>query len=173
MTAEPAAARPLPSPGVAVAEFPIGAFSYSHGLEAASPRRVCDAASLQGWVAAIIAQGSGRIDADILVEAYRTAEAGICGARRRQPPRPRLPGTAELALEAAQQGEAFSIPAAPPGRAAFEAWASPAITLTLPASGGGRGGLALKRQGSATSYKVGDRGKYPAHPDPSLRKPPP
>jgi urease accessory protein len=89
--------------------FPIGAFSYSHGLEAASTgAAVRDAASLQGWIAAIIAQGSGRIDADILVEAYRAAELGqfaaLDAANRRGLT---YRATAELALEAAQQGEAF------------------------------------------------------------------
>jgi urease accessory protein len=89
--------------------FPIGAFSYSHGLEAAAAGgAVCDAASLQGWIAAIIAQGSGRIDADILGQAYRAAEGGrftaLDAANRRGLA---YRATAELALEAAQQGEAF------------------------------------------------------------------
>ena len=89
--------------------FPIGAFSYSHGLEAASASgAVCDAASLQGWIAALIAQGSGRIDADILGEAYRAAAGGdfaaLDAANRRGLA---FRATAELALEAAQQGEAF------------------------------------------------------------------
>src|SRR5439155_21736139 len=74
MTAEPGLYRLLAwlSPN-----FPIGAFSYSHGLEAAvAAGTVHVAASLEGWVAAIVVQGSGRIDADILVEAYRAAEGG-------------------------------------------------------------------------------------------------
>jgi urease accessory protein len=89
--------------------FPIGAFSYSHGLEAtAAGGAVCDAASFLGWIAAILAQGGGRIDADILVEAYRAAEDGkfaaLNAANRRGLA---FRATAELALEAAQQGEAF------------------------------------------------------------------
>src|SRR5829696_6410128 len=56
--------------------FPIGAFSYSHGLEAAAGSgAIHDRASLQSWIAAIVAHGSGRIDADILLEAYRAALA--------------------------------------------------------------------------------------------------
>ena len=56
--------------------FPIGAFSYSHGLEAAAEAgRVRDRASLQGWIAAVVAQGSGRVDADILRDAHRAAAA--------------------------------------------------------------------------------------------------
>jgi urease accessory protein len=89
--------------------FPVGAFSYSHGLEAAAASGVVHGrASLQAWIAAIVAQGSGRIDADILCQAYRAAragdEAGIDGASRRGLA---FRATAELALEAAQQGEAF------------------------------------------------------------------
>src|SRR5436305_12181466 len=56
--------------------FPTGAFSYSHGLEAAAARSaIHDRASLQSWIAAIVAQGSGRMDADILRDAYRAALA--------------------------------------------------------------------------------------------------
>jgi len=89
--------------------FPVGAFSYSHGLEAAAAAEaVYDRATLQSWIAAIVAQGSGRIDADILCDSYRAAEAGDLAAldavnRRGLAFR----GTAELALEAGQQGEAF------------------------------------------------------------------
>src|SRR5947209_9381215 len=68
--------------------FPVGAFSYSHGLEAAAASgAVHDRASLEAWIAAIVERGSGRIDADILCEAYRAAlvgnEAGIDIANRR------------------------------------------------------------------------------------------
>ena len=89
--------------------FPIGAFSYSHGLEAAvASGAVQDRASLQTWIAAIVAQGSGRSDADILSEAYRAALAGDAAAvdeanRRGLAYR----ATAELALESTQQGGAF------------------------------------------------------------------
>jgi urease accessory protein len=91
--------------------FPVGAFSYSHGLEAAAAAgAVRDRETLQSWIAAIVAQGSGRIDADILCDAYRAAEAGDCNAldtanRRGVAYR----ATAELALEASQQGEAFLV----------------------------------------------------------------
>src|SRR5437588_988536 len=56
--------------------FPTGAFSYSHGLEAAAAGgAIHDRASLQTWIAAIVARGSGRMDADILRDAYRAALA--------------------------------------------------------------------------------------------------
>jgi urease accessory protein len=89
--------------------FPVGAFSYSHGLEAAAASgAVHDRASLENWITAIVVQGSGRIDADILCQAYRAAQAGdearIDIANRRGLA---FRATAELALEAGQQGEAF------------------------------------------------------------------
>jgi len=89
--------------------FPIGSFSYSHGVEAAAAAgAVYDRATLQGWVAAIIELGSGRIDTDILRDAYRAAEAGdvaaLAAANRRGIA---FRATSELALEASQQGEAF------------------------------------------------------------------
>jgi urease accessory protein len=89
--------------------FPIGAFSYSHGLESAMASGVVqDRASLQTWIAAIVAQGGGRIDGDILSEAHRAAEAGnlaaLDAANRRGLA---FRATAELALESSQQGGAF------------------------------------------------------------------
>jgi urease accessory protein len=89
--------------------FPIGAFSYSHGLEAAvADGTVRDRASLEGWIATVVTQGSGRIDADILRQAYRAAAAAnpraLDAANRRGLA---FRSTAELALEAAQQGKAF------------------------------------------------------------------
>src|SRR5205823_6082899 len=89
--------------------FPIGAFSYSHGLEAtAASGAISDRASLQRWVAAIVLCGSGRIDADILREAYRAAKTGDGPALAEVNSRGlAYRATAELALESAQQGEAF------------------------------------------------------------------
>jgi urease accessory protein len=89
--------------------FPTGAFSYSHGLEtAAANGAVRDRATLEDWIAAIIAHGSGRIDADILRDAWRAAAAGdepaATDANRRGVA---YRATAELALESSQQGAAF------------------------------------------------------------------
>src|SRR5271154_5794965 len=108
MTAEPAV-EPLGSAGLyrllawLSPSFPIGAFSYSHGLEAAvADGAVCDRASLEAWIAAVGARGSGRIDADILCLAYRAAaaanKAALDAANRRGLA---FRATAELALEAA------------------------------------------------------------------------
>ncbi len=89
--------------------FPIGAFSYSHGLEAAvESGAVHDRDSLQSWIGAIVAQGSGRIDAYILRDAYRASAAGefseLTGVNQRGLA---YRATAELALESRAQGEAF------------------------------------------------------------------
>lgn len=100
--------------------FPTGAFSYSHGLEAAAADgAVRDRATLEAWIAAIVVRGSGRVDADILCEAWRAAEAGddaaLAEASRRGAA---YRATAEFALESAQQGAAFC--------AAYEAaWRDP------------------------------------------------
>jgi urease accessory protein len=89
--------------------FPIGAFSYSHGLEATTESgAVRDRTTLQAWIAAIVAHGSGRIDADILRDSHHAADAGHLAAlalanRRGLAYR----ATAELALETTAQGEAF------------------------------------------------------------------
>jgi urease accessory protein len=89
--------------------FPIGAFSYSHGLEAAvESGAVRDRGSLQSWVAAVAIQGGGRVDADILRDAYRAAAAGDLAALTAVDERGlAYRATAELALEASAQGEAF------------------------------------------------------------------
>jgi len=57
--------------------FPTGAFSYSHGLEAAAADgAVRDRATLEAWIAALVIRGSGRIDADILRDAWRATASG-------------------------------------------------------------------------------------------------
>lgn len=90
--------------------FPTGGFSYSHGLEAAAADgAVHDRATLETWIAATIALGSGRIDSDTLRDAWRAAEAGdgtaLAEADRRGVAHR---ATAELALESAQQAAAFA-----------------------------------------------------------------
>jgi urease accessory protein len=56
--------------------FPVGGFSYSHGLErAAHDGLLPDAAALRGWLADLIAFGSGWNDAVLFAEAHRRAEA--------------------------------------------------------------------------------------------------
>jgi urease accessory protein len=86
--------------------FPIGGYSYSHGLEYAHEAGlVHDADSVADWLAADLEHGSGRIDAMLLAAACRPPDdakllelAALAAALR---------GTAELALETGQQGRAF------------------------------------------------------------------
>lgn len=89
--------------------YPLGAFSYSHGLEyAVEAGRVTTADALIDWVATVVEAGAGRIDASLFAAAWRAAEAGNdaaldavaeLGAAWR--------GSAETALESSAQGAAF------------------------------------------------------------------
>ena len=57
--------------------FPVGSFSYSHGLEtAAEEGRVRDTASLEAWLSALLAFGSAWNDAVLLGETWRRARTG-------------------------------------------------------------------------------------------------
>jgi len=62
--------------------FPVGAFTYSHGLEwAVEQGEVTDAESLHQWLKDVLHHGSGRGDAVLLAEAWRrvTDEEGEAG----------------------------------------------------------------------------------------------
>ena len=89
--------------------FPVGGFSYSSGIEwAVEAGDIKDAASLRGWLAAMLVDGSGFCDAVFLAEAHRAVEADDERA---------LHAVAELAaafvssrerqLETSTQGRAF------------------------------------------------------------------
>jgi len=89
--------------------YPVGAFSYSGGLEwAVEAGDITNAATLRDWLAAIIEAGGGFADAVFFVHAHRAAAAGDDAALR---------AVAELAavfmpsrerfLETTAQGRAF------------------------------------------------------------------
>ena len=89
--------------------FPVGAFSYSSGIEwAVEAGDVADAASLRGWLASMLVDGSGFCDGVFLAHAYRAVSAHD---------QARLREVAELAaafvpsrerqLETSSQGRAF------------------------------------------------------------------
>lgn len=89
--------------------YPIGAFSYSHGLEAAiEAGLVHDRESLVAWADGVLAHGTGRVDGALFAAAWRAAQADddatlhdvadLAAAWR---------GTAEMALESRQQGASF------------------------------------------------------------------
>lgn len=84
--------------------YPVGAFAWSHGLEAAVARGdVRDADDLQAWLQAVLEQGAGRTDAILLCEAYRSEDfspvdelaAALAPSRERR-------------METLQQGAAFA-----------------------------------------------------------------
>jgi urease accessory protein len=57
--------------------FPVGGYSYSHGLEwVVEAGTVRDAAALGGWVEDILAHGAGRTDVIFLAEAWRALAGG-------------------------------------------------------------------------------------------------
>lgn len=105
--------------------YPVGGFSYSHGLEmAVEEGAVTTRAALQSYIETVLLAGAGRVDAALLTAAHRAAGndaaldevAALAAAWR---------GTSETALEATQQGGSFaSITNATwphPGFAAFTA----------------------------------------------------
>lgn len=106
--------------------FPVGAFSYSHGLEwAVESGRVTDRAGLETWIGGILGFGAGRLDATL----FRAAH-GLEGFEDLIERADAWRGSAELAHESAQQGQAFL--------AAVEAsWPEPGLA-TLRAAAKGR-----------------------------------
>lgn len=85
--------------------FPIGAYSYSHGLErAVEEGLVHNCASLIAWVEGVLRHGSGRLDAGLFLLAYHARGDALDLVVEKAEA---LRGTAELALESAAQGKAF------------------------------------------------------------------
>jgi urease accessory protein len=106
--------------------FPVGAFSYSSGIEwAVEAGDVSNASTLRGWLSAMLSDGSGFCDGVFLAHAHRAVEAGDDGALR---------DVAELAaafvpsrerlLETSTQGRAFI-------ETARAAWSSPELEQAL------------------------------------------
>lgn len=107
--------------------FPVGAFSYSHGLEyAAEAGLVKNRDDLVAWIGALLRHGSGLNDAMLFVGAWRALDAQDAAAFREitalsTAMRP----TSEMALETQAQGAAFA-------RAIFDAWPHPDLDAVLP-----------------------------------------
>lgn len=104
--------------------YPIGAFAYSHGLEAAADQGwVDDAASLEAWLEDVLEHGAGRSDALLVAAAWRAKSAGSlltidATARAFAPSRERW-------LESDQQGANFA-------RITETIWDGPLTGLTYP-----------------------------------------
>jgi urease accessory protein len=92
--------------------YPVGAFSYSGGLEwAIEAGDIVDAASLARWITVMIGEGGGFCDAVFLVHAHRAAAAADDAA---------LAAVAALAAALAPSRERF-LETTAQGRAFFEA----------------------------------------------------
>ena len=89
--------------------YPIGAFSYSHGVETAVEEGfIKDRTSLVTWLESVLLQGTGVVDGALFVSAWRSAAADDWTsfdaiAERAAAWR----GTSEMALESRQQGGSF------------------------------------------------------------------
>lgn len=106
--------------------YPVGAFSYSHGIEwLVETGDVKDADSLAAWVRDVMLFGSGRNDAIFFTEAYRAVAdkdparlqsiSELAGA---------FVATAERYLETTSQGRAFAA-------TTCTAWKSPTLDPLL------------------------------------------
>ena len=89
--------------------YPVGAFSYSSGIEwAVEAGDIKDAESLRNWLAGLIATGSGFCDAVLFVHAFRAAAASDDTALRAVAElAAALVASKERFLETAAQGRAF------------------------------------------------------------------
>lgn len=90
--------------------FPVGAFAYSHGLEAAIEEgKVKNSADLAAWIGDLLAHGSPRADAVFFAHAWRATQSGDAASFADVADRAAaMRGTGELALEATQQGASFA-----------------------------------------------------------------
>ncbi len=89
--------------------FPVGGFSYSHGIEfAVEDALVRDVAGLDKWIEGILRFGAGRNDSLLLLAAHRATIAQDLQEIGRVLRRANaLRGTKELAQESVAQGAAF------------------------------------------------------------------
>jgi len=89
--------------------FPVGAYTYSHGIEyAVEVGLIKDRQSLVGWLESILVYGTAQTDAVLFARGYEAADTGedealwklfeLADAMR---------GTREMALESSAQGAAF------------------------------------------------------------------
>jgi urease accessory protein len=108
--------------------FPVGGFSYSHGIEyAVEAGLLTDRATVEGWIATILGHGAGWVDAVLFLAAHRAVTAGQ-GLAAIVEMAEALRGTPETALEAKAQGTAFL-------SAVRSSWPQPKFEAWLPALG--------------------------------------
>ena len=105
--------------------FPLGTFSYSHGLEnVVAEGRVADADDLRDWLATVLTHGAGRTDAILLAESWRADDPLPIDALSRA-----LASSRERLLETTAQGEAFCA-------TVTAVWGMDLPSLTLPVAVG-------------------------------------
>ena len=84
--------------------YPVGAYSYSHGLEwAVAAGDVTDSAGLAAWLADVLAHGAGRTDAILLAHAIAAEDPAPLAELAEA-----LAPSAERRLETVAQGAAFA-----------------------------------------------------------------
>lgn len=105
--------------------YPIGAYSYSHGLEwEVEERRVTSTATLAAWIEDILRHGAGRSDVLLLAAAYRADDPGPVAELAEA-----LAPSAERHLETMAQGAAFA-------RTTAAAWGTPVAAAPYPVAVG-------------------------------------
>ena len=111
--------------------FPVGAFSYSSGIEwAVEAGDITDAASLRDWLAAMLGEGSGFCDAVFLAQAHRAASAqDAAGLHEIAELAAAFVPSRERQLETSTQGRAFI-------EIARSAWACDGLDRMISACGG-------------------------------------
>lgn len=87
--------------------YPIGAFAYSHGLEAATDQGwVNDPAGLEAWLETVLNHGAGRSDALLIAAAYHAENAH--DLRDIDKTARSFAASKERLLESDQQGASFA-----------------------------------------------------------------
>jgi urease accessory protein len=89
--------------------YPIGGFSYSHGIETAIEQGfIVNRPSLVAWLQTVLGAGTGRVDGALFASAWRAAAAKDWRAFDAVAERAAdWRGTSEMALESRQQGGSF------------------------------------------------------------------
>jgi urease accessory protein len=89
--------------------YPVGAFSYSHGVETAVEEGfIKDRASLVAWLESVLERGTGLVDGALFAVAWRAVEGADWPAFDAVVERAAAwRGTSEMALESRQQGGSF------------------------------------------------------------------
>lgn len=101
--------------------YPVGAFSYSHGLEwAIEAQQATNATTFRDWLRDILIHGTGRNDAILLCHAYRADDPTDIDQLARA-----FAPSAERLLETEQQGAAYC-------RTTAAIWGNSLPALTYP-----------------------------------------